>query len=101
MCLRLLILTYLSLVVTAVVHVRYEEEWTGGNAAQPTISQPHLEPVAFPFCAFAAVVHVRYEEEWTGGNATLPNPGSHVANAIGAAVNKITALACPTACCSE
>lgn len=48
-----------------------------------------------------AVVHVRYEEEWTGGNATLPNPGSHIANAIGAAVNKITALACPTACCSE
>uniref|UniRef100_A0A383WN47 Uncharacterized protein n=1 Tax=Tetradesmus obliquus TaxID=3088 RepID=A0A383WN47_TETOB len=48
-----------------------------------------------------AVVHVSYKEEWTGGNATLPNPGSHVANALGAAVNKITTLACPTACCSE
>jgi hypothetical protein len=49
----------------------------------------------------AAVVHVTYKEEWTGGNATLPNPGASVANAIGAAVNKITTLACPTTCCTE
>lgn len=51
-----------------------------------------------------AVVSVYYKEEWvnaTEGADILPNPGAIIANKLGAAVNAVTTLACPTKCCKE